>query len=94
MLAMLQMIGVFAEFESSMIQERIRAGLQLAREQGTKSGRSLGRPRVTTRTENQIRSFLVSGMGKQKTAKTLGVGVATVMRVVRADDIANAGVCA
>jgi DNA invertase Pin-like site-specific DNA recombinase len=32
--AMFQMAGVFAEFERSMIQERVRAGLDRAREQG------------------------------------------------------------
>ena len=33
--AMFQMAGVFAEFERSMIQERVRAGLERARAQGT-----------------------------------------------------------
>ncbi len=40
--AMFQMLGVFAEFERSMIQERIRAGLARAKEQGV----TLGRRRV------------------------------------------------
>ena len=33
------MLGVFAEFERSMIQERIRTGLERAREQGVTLGR-------------------------------------------------------
>ena len=41
--AMFQMAGVFAEFERSMIQERVRAGLERAREQG----KVLGRPKVS-----------------------------------------------
>ena len=41
---MFQMCGVFAEFERSMIQERVKAGLARARAQG----KTLGRPRVTT----------------------------------------------
>src|SRR5262245_30038231 len=36
-----QMLGVFAEFERSIIQERIHAGLARAREKGTKSGKSI-----------------------------------------------------
>ena len=40
---MFQMMGVFAEFERSIIQERIRAGLQRAKEDGKK----LGRPRLS-----------------------------------------------
>src|SRR5215471_16932760 len=37
--AMFQMLGVFAEFERSIIQERVRAGLQRAKEQGIIVGR-------------------------------------------------------
>src|SRR5215831_8438887 len=33
--AMFQMLGVFAEFERAMIQERVRAGLARAKEKGT-----------------------------------------------------------
>ena len=39
--AMFQMLGVFAEFERSIIQERVRAGLRRAKAEG----RRLGRPR-------------------------------------------------
>ena len=37
--AMFQMMGVFAEFERSMIQERVRAGLKRALEEGKQLGR-------------------------------------------------------
>jgi hypothetical protein len=37
--AMFQMMGVFAEFERSIIQERIRAGLARARSEGKRLGR-------------------------------------------------------
>ena len=40
--AMFQMLGVFAEFERAMIQERVRTGLARARAQGKR----LGRPKV------------------------------------------------
>ena len=43
--AMFQMMGVFAEFERAMIQERVRAGLARARDEGTR----LGRPSDTGR---------------------------------------------
>jgi DNA invertase Pin-like site-specific DNA recombinase len=42
------MLGVFAEFERAIIQERIHAGLARAREKGTKSGRPIGRARIDT----------------------------------------------
>ncbi len=37
--AMFQMMGVFAEFERSIIQERVRAGLARARSEGKRLGR-------------------------------------------------------
>mgnify|MGYP001090127489 CR=1 FL=1 len=37
--AMFQMMGVFAEFERAMIQERVRAGLARARSEGRRLGR-------------------------------------------------------
>ena len=39
--AMFQMMGVFAEFERAMIQERVRAGLARAKDEG----KTLGRPK-------------------------------------------------
>src|ERR1700736_1511801 len=52
--AMFQMMGVFAEFERAMIQERVRAGLARARSEG----KQLGRPRVDEKTEIAIRKAL------------------------------------
>ena len=49
--ALFQMMGVFAEFERAMIQDRVRAGLERAKAQGkvlgrpsTDAGKVLGRP--------------------------------------------------
>jgi DNA invertase Pin-like site-specific DNA recombinase len=40
--ALFGMMGVFAEFERSMIQERVRAGLKRARSEGKRLGRPEG----------------------------------------------------
>jgi DNA invertase Pin-like site-specific DNA recombinase len=76
--AMFQMAGVFAEFERSMIQERVRAGLDRAREQG----KVLGRPKVSPRTETLIRQKRARGMGILKIAREVGVGTSVVQRVL------------
>lgn len=86
--AMLQMAAVFAELERGMIRERVIAGLERARhetpEQRRQKGKkAAGRPRVATATEADIRAALAAGTGKAKVAKTMGVGVSTVMRVHR-----------
>jgi DNA invertase Pin-like site-specific DNA recombinase len=80
--AMFQMCGVFAEFERSMIQERVRAGLARAKERGTKSGRPIGRPRVSSVVERKVRALRRQGGGKRKIAGQLGIGVGTVQRIL------------
>jgi DNA invertase Pin-like site-specific DNA recombinase len=75
-----QMLGVFAEFERSLIQARVAAGLARARAKGVR----LGRPRTPARIEQRIRELAARGVGKQKTARTLGIGVSVVQRVLAA----------
>lgn len=79
--AMFQMMGVFAEFERSMIQERVKAGLARTKAAGTK----LGRPKVADATEAAIKAARAEGKGIQKIAKELGVGVSVVQRVLGAE---------
>src|SRR5215469_13475195 len=71
--AMFQMLGVFAEFERSLIRERVMAGLARARKYGTKSGNPFGRPKVETNTEAAIRAALAKGdKGMRKIAAEIG----------------------
>ena len=82
---MFQMCGVFAEFERSMIRERINAGLARARARGVnRKGETLrlGRPPVNKATERDIRKLRAKGMGILKIAKTLGIGTSVVQRIV------------
>jgi DNA invertase Pin-like site-specific DNA recombinase len=81
---MFQMCGVFAEFERSMIQERVRAGLKRAMQRGTKSGRTIGRPRVSSAVERKVKALGRKGTGKRKIAGKLGIGVGTVQRILAA----------
>jgi len=81
--ALFQMLGVFAEFERAIIQERIHAGLARAREKGTKSGKSIGRPPIDQHKARLIRVELEKGTGILKTARLTGAGVSTVQRIKR-----------
>jgi DNA invertase Pin-like site-specific DNA recombinase len=78
------MMGVFAEFERSMIQERIGAGLARARARGTKSGRPIGRPSVGQEVEDRIKELRGQGLGIIKIARQAGCGVSVVQRVLQA----------
>lgn len=74
---MFQVTGAFAEFERSMIRQRVHAGLRRAVEQG----KTLGRPRTDDKTEAAIRKHLQAGTGIHKTARKVGVGAGTVQRI-------------
>ena len=77
---MFQMLGVFAEFERAMIRERVNAGLARAKAQGKR----LGRPPISPEQEAAIRKAKAGGQGIRSIARGLGLGVATVHRVVSA----------
>jgi len=71
-------MGVFAEFERAMIQERVRAGLARAKDEG----KTLGRPRIDAATETTIRKALEKGdKGMRKIAVQFGVATGTVQRI-------------
>ena len=76
---MFQITGAFAEFERSMIRQRVNAGLKRAVERGA----TLGRPKVGPEVEARIRSQLRAGKGILKVARELGLGTSTVQRVAR-----------
>jgi DNA invertase Pin-like site-specific DNA recombinase len=74
---MFQVCGAFAEFERSMIRQRVHAGLKRAVAQG----KQLGRPRIDAALEKRIQTQLRAGKGILKVARECGVGSGTVQRV-------------
>ena len=78
--AMFQMLGVFSEFERSIIQERVRVGLRRA----VAEGKRLGRPRLAPKLEARILAALKEPgrtEGVRKIAKRFGVNPGTVQRI-------------
>jgi DNA invertase Pin-like site-specific DNA recombinase len=69
----MHILGAIAEFERGRIRERVVAGLQRARAQGTR----LGRPRVLVPTDRVLE---VSRLGVDDAALTLGVSRSTLKR--------------
>jgi len=75
---MFQITGAFAEFERSMIRQRVNAGMARAKA----SGVHCGRPRINPTTEQAIRAALAtSGKGMLKIAAQFGVASGTVQRI-------------
>ena len=86
--ALFQMMGVFAEFERSMIQERVRARLRRAKEEG----KQLGRPRIAPDLERRIFAALRTPgrtEGVRNIAERFGVDPSTVQRISRPFGLAS-----
>jgi DNA invertase Pin-like site-specific DNA recombinase len=81
--AMFGMLGVFSEFERSMIVSRVKAGMERAKDSPRKGAKAIGRPKTSKATEAAIRARLAAGAGMLKVAAELGVGSGTVQRVAR-----------
>ena len=73
-----QLLGVFAEFERSMIRERVMAGLDRARSQGKR----LGRPPIPPITVDKIKRLRVEGLSLRKIAKQVGISPSKVHQLV------------
>ena len=65
-----------AEFERSLIAERVRAGMARAKAQG----KHVGRPRIPAQKEAGIRRDLLAGRSLRSTIRAHGVG-STVQRI-------------
>jgi DNA invertase Pin-like site-specific DNA recombinase len=73
-----QITGAFAEFERSMIRQRVNAGLARTADEGTR----LGRPAIDPSKEQAIREVLAAGdIGMLNIAAMFGVGSGTVQRI-------------
>ena len=75
---MFQLCGVFAEFERSLIRERVLAGLERARSQGKR----LGRPPVPPITVTKIKRLREEGLSLRKIAKQVGISTSKVHQLV------------
>ncbi|CAM3705655.1 recombinase family protein [Parendozoicomonas haliclonae] len=77
-IAFLQMLGVFAEFETNLRKERQAAGIAKAKEEGKYKGR---KPTAKMQADT-VRELKANGMGASAIAKKLGIGRASVYRIL------------
>lgn len=79
--AMLQMAGVFASFERSMLKERILAAHNRARAEG----KTIGRPSMLNDgIVASVKFMREQGLGIKRISKELGIGVGTVYKAIEA----------
>lgn len=75
--AFLQMLGVFAEFETAIRRERQLEGIAKAKEEGVYKGR---KPSIDA---ERIRALMEEGKGASEIARLMGIGRASVYRVMQ-----------
>ncbi len=76
--AMAGMLSVFAEFERNILKERIKAGIEQARQ----DGRPHGRPQTAARHATKIKLLYAEGMNKASIARKLKIGRTSVIRIL------------
>jgi putative DNA-invertase from lambdoid prophage Rac len=72
------LLAVFAEFEREILQERVRAGLAHARQNGIR----LGRPLTAGLQSAEIRKMHRAGVNKSEIARRLHIGRTAVRRLL------------
>ena len=78
---LLSVMGAFAEFERSLIRERQREGIALAKKAGVYKGR---KPSLTDEQAQQLRARITSGEKKAALAREFGISRETVYQYGRA----------
>ena len=77
----------YAEFEREILQERVRAGLAHARE----NGKRLGRPPTASLNAKQVRQLFRAGISKAAIARQLQIGRTSVRRILAAPIFGTGG---
>lgn len=80
---LLHVMGAFAEFERSLIRERQREGIALAKQRKVYKGRV---PALSPAKAAELRRRAAEGESKTKLARDLGISRATVYTYLRVDD--------
>jgi DNA invertase Pin-like site-specific DNA recombinase len=88
--ALFGMMGVFAEFERSMIQERVKAGIKRVRAKGQPWGRRAIEEADPDRC-SQILALRQQGFGMAKIGKQVGLSSRTVWRFLRGSQTEHCG---
>ncbi len=79
--ALAGMLAVFAEFERSILKERVKAGIVESRGKG----KAHGRPRTASTKKEEVQKLFAEGKGisKSQIAKQLKIGRTSVIRLLK-----------
>ena len=78
---LLQMLGAVGEFERTLIRERQREGIAIAKTKGVYKGRKSG---LNAEMKLKLREMIASGISKTEIAKNLAISRASVYQYIKA----------
>lgn len=77
---MFAMLGAFAQFERSLIKERQREGIELAKAKGVYKGKQ---PKLSAEQLTRLRHSIEQGVPKSQVARNFSISRETVYRILR-----------
>ncbi len=82
---MLSMLAAIGQFEREMMLERQREGIRIAKDAGAYKGR-----KATARAKaDDVMQLIGEGLTREATAERLGIGVASVYRIVKENKLSS-----
>ncbi len=76
--ALAGMLAVFAEFERSILKERVKAGIAEARSKG----KAHGRPKTAANKKDEVEKLHQKGLNNSEIARKLNIGRTSVIRLL------------
>ncbi len=76
------MLAVFAEFERSILKERVKAGIAEARSKG----KAHGRTKTASNKNAEVQKLFEKGISKSEIARRLKIGRTSVIRLLNMKD--------
>lgn len=76
---MFQMLGAFAEFERTLIKERQKEGIEMAKEKGKKFGAPT---KLTAKQSEEVKALALAGHDKSRIAREYGISRPTLYKII------------
>jgi DNA invertase Pin-like site-specific DNA recombinase len=82
---LLQLIGIFAEFERNLIRERIKSGRERAKARGVRFGRPPLKTRSGMLNEKKVLEFYQKGVSIRSIARYFGCSTTPIRKILKAN---------
>lgn len=81
-ICLFSIIGSIAQLERDLISQRVQSGMDYAKENGTRSGKPIGRPKTVTVDVGEVRLLRRQGLPWREVKKQMGQSYSSIRRAV------------